>query len=80
MYKIKGIKGKTEELQNRYFAYETLFSKAVSRIRQPIESFLNWINEKTQIQKASKIRSSKGFIVHVFEELCTCFFKPIFNP
>jgi hypothetical protein len=77
---IKGVKGKSEELKQRDFAYETLFSKAVSGIRQPIESFFNWIIEKTQIQKASKIRSSKGLIVHIFGKLTACFLKPIFNP
>jgi hypothetical protein len=76
---VKGIKGKSEELKQRDFAYETLFSKVVSTIRQPIESFFNWINEKTQIQKASKIRSSKGLMVHVFGKLAACFLKPIFN-
>ena len=41
-------------------------SKCVSSIRQPIESFFNWINEKTGIQMASKVRSYKGLMVHVF--------------
>lgn len=77
---IKGTKGKNEELKKRDFAYESLYSKAVSTIRQPIESFFNWINEKTQIQNASKVRSSNGLIVHIFGKLTACFLKPIFNP
>jgi len=77
---IKGIKGKFEVLKQKDFAYENLFSKAVSAIRQPIEAFFNWINEKTQIQKASKVRSSKGLLVHVFGKLTACFLKPIVNP
>ena len=77
---IKGIKGKIEVLKQIDFAYENLFSKAVSTIRQPIESFFNWINEKSQIQKASKVRSSKGLLVHVFGKLTACFLKPIVNP
>lgn len=76
---VKGIKGKTKALKNRDFAYESLFSKAVSTIRQPIESFFNWINEKSQIQKASKVRSTKGLIIHIFGKLSACFLKPIFN-
>ncbi len=76
---IKGTKGKNEELKKRDFAYESLYSKAVSTIRQPIESFFNWINEKTQIQNASKVRSSNGLIVHIFGKLTACFLKPIFN-
>jgi hypothetical protein len=39
---------------------------AVSRVRQPIESLLNWLEEQTKIQRASKIRSSSGLLVHVF--------------
>lgn len=77
---IKGVKGKREELKQRDFAYETLFSKAVSTVRQPIESFFNWVNEKTQIQNASKVRSTKGLIVHLFGKLTACFLKPILNP
>lgn len=58
---IKKTKG--QQLQD---AADNLFSTAVSRIRQPIESFFNWLNEKTQIQNATKVRSSKGLLVHVW--------------
>ena len=44
-------------------------SVAVSRVRQPIESLFNWIEEKTGIQKASKVRSLNGLQVHVFGRL-----------
>jgi len=77
---IKGVKGKCEKLKQIDFASERLFSKAVSSIRQPIESFFNWINEKTQIQNASKVRSTNGLIVHIFGKITACFLKPIFNP
>lgn len=77
---IKGIKGKSEELKHIDYAYENLFSKAVSKIRQPIEAFFNWINVKTQIQNASSIRSKNGLIVHIFGKLTACFLKPIINP
>ena len=46
-----------------------LYSRAVSSIRQPIESFFNWIQEKTNIQVASKVRSTKGLLIHVFAKL-----------
>jgi len=45
------------------------FSKLVSKFRQPIESFFNWINEKTGIQKASKVRSTQGLALHIFGKL-----------
>lgn len=44
-------------------------SQAVSKVRQPIESFFNWLNEKTEIQKASKVRATKGLLVHTFGKL-----------
>lgn len=47
-------------------AADEIFSTAVSRIRQPIESFFNWLSEKTGIHCASKVRSAKGLLVHVF--------------
>jgi hypothetical protein len=45
---------------------DQMYSRAVSQVRQPIESFFNWIIEKVGIQNASKIRSEKGLLVHVY--------------
>lgn len=50
-------------------AADQWWSTAVSRVRQPIESLFNWIEEKTGIQRASKVRSSNGLLVHVFGRL-----------
>ena len=47
-------------------AADNYYSTTVSQVRQPIEAFFSWIIEKTGIQKASKIRSSKGLLTHVF--------------
>jgi hypothetical protein len=47
-------------------AAEQWFSTAVSRVRQPIESFFNWLEQITHIQIASKVRSYNGLMVHVF--------------
>ncbi len=55
--------------QKRLSAADTLYSEAVSRMRQPIESLFNWINEKTSIQQASKVRSYRGLLVHAFGRL-----------
>ena len=38
----------------------------ISRTRQPIESLFNWLHEKTNIQSASKVRSIKGLLLHIF--------------
>ena len=56
-----------------------LWSRFVSSIRQPIESLFNWINEKTEIQNGSKIRSSNGLLVHCFGKLATAFSFLRFN-
>ena len=45
---------------------DKMYSRAVSQVRQPIEAFFNWIIEKVGIQNASKVRSEKGLLVHVF--------------
>ncbi len=46
-----------------------MYSKAVNSIRQPIEAFFSWIQEKTRIQVASKVRSYNGLMVHTFGKL-----------
>jgi hypothetical protein len=61
-------------------AANDLFSRAVSRVRQPIESFFNWLIELTDFQRASKVRSDKGLLLHVFGKLAAAFLYLIFNP
>ena len=51
-------------------------SAGVSRVRQPIESFFNWLQEKTNMQKASKVRSEEGLISFIYARLAAvCFIK-----
>jgi hypothetical protein len=76
---VKGIKGLPELIKQRDRAANDLFSKAVSQIRQPIESLFNWLIQKTDIQRASKVRSTKGLIVHVFGRIAAAFISLIFN-
>ena len=70
-------KSKGEE---RLSAADKLFSEAVSRVRQPIESLFNWIEEKTGIQEASKVRSSEGLMVHAFGRLAAAMLLLALNP
>ncbi len=72
---IKNSKGMPECLKQRDKAFNDLYSKAVSKIRQPIESFFNWLLQKTDIQKASRVRSSKGLLVHVFGRIAVALFS-----
>ena len=48
---------------------ESLHSTAVSRIKQPIESLFNQIDEKVKLQNASKVRSLKGVLAHIWGKL-----------
>lgn len=75
---VKAIKGQCEELKQRDRAFNDLFSSAVSKVRQPIESFFNWLNEKTNIQRAMKVRSTNGLLVHIFGKLAIAFLFLIF--
>ena len=55
-------------------AADEVFSRAVSRTRQAIESFFNWIEQKTHIQSASKVRSDSGLIAFIFARLAALAF------
>jgi len=70
---VKAVKGMEEVIKQRIKAADDLFSTAVSRIRQPVESIFNWLIEKADIQKASKVRSTKGLMVHAFGRLAAAF-------
>lgn len=59
------------------------FNTLVSRVRQPIESFFNraadrWLEEKTGIQCAAKVRSTQGLLKHVFGALAAALFTLAF--
>ena len=53
-------------------------STFVASERQPIESLFNWINEKTHIESASKVRSLDGLIAFIAVRLAAAalFFNP----
>lgn len=70
---IKEVKGMPDEIKKRIKAADDLFSTAVSRIRQPIEALFNWLIEKADIQKASKVRSTNGLLIHAFGRLASAY-------
>jgi hypothetical protein len=76
---VKAIKGQPEILRQRDKAANDLYSRAVSRVSQPIESLFNWLIEITDIQRASKVRSAKGLLVHIFGRIAAAFIFFIFN-
>jgi len=78
---VKAVKGMPERIKQFNKAADDLWSKAVSAVRQPIESLFNWLIEKTDIQRASKVRSTKGLLVHVYGKLASAFLSVIiFKP
>lgn len=66
---LKDKKGWEAIFKQREQAFSDLFNTAVATVRQPIESLFNWINELTQIQNASKVRSSNGLKLHLYGKL-----------
>jgi Transposase DDE domain len=58
---------------------EHYYNRPVRSIRQPIESLFNWIEEKTQIQRASKVRSTDALMIHCWGKLAVAFFLLVFN-
>ena len=47
---VKAIKGESPEITKREKVARDLFSTAVSKVRQLIESLFNWLNEKTKLE------------------------------
>ena len=76
---VKATKGMPDVLRKFDRAANDLYSRAVSRIRQPIEALFSWLIEKSDIQKASKVRSIKGLNLHVYGRLADAFITLIFN-
>jgi len=60
---------KRKKNQKQLHYDQKLRNEEVSRVRQPCESFFNWLIDKTGIQIASKVRSLKGLMKHVFGKL-----------
>ncbi len=58
-------KPKNKELSNE----QKKFNKTVSSFRQPVESFFKWLIDKTDIQRASQVRSTTGLIIHCLGKL-----------
>lgn len=50
------------------------FNKLVSKIRQPIESFFKWLIDKTDMQRASAVRSIEGLMIHCIGKLSFALF------
>jgi len=65
---------KLKKGQKALCAADIIWSRAISSLRQPIESFFAWLQDKTQIQYASKIRSANGLIAFIFARIAALAF------
>lgn len=64
--------------QQYLFADQNYYNTMVSQIRQPIEAFFNWLEQKVHIQVASKVRSTKGLFKHLFGRLAAALLSLFF--
>lgn len=64
---------KMKKGQTRLNSADKIYNSLVSSIRQPLESFFNWLQQRTNIQSASKVRSTNGLIAFVFARLALSF-------
>ena len=67
-----------EQCGDTLFTGDTM-STFVSSVRQPIESFFNWLSDLTNIQAASKVRSSQGLLLHIFGRVAFAMFTILFG-
>lgn len=65
--------------QKHLLLTQQAYSMWVSQIRQPIESFFNWLETHTGIQHASRVRSSHGLKVHLYGRLVAALLIFILN-
>lgn len=60
--------------------WEKYYNRCVSRLRQPIEGFFNWLQKKTQIHQASTVRSDDALKIHCWGKLTVAYLILVFNP
>ncbi|MDR2764497.1 MAG: transposase, partial [Tannerella sp.] len=75
---VKSIPGESEGEKQRNRAWANLYSAAVSSVRQPVESLFNRLIEKTDIQRAAKVRSSKELLTFIFGRIAAAFIFLVF--
>lgn len=60
-------------------AVPALWSRFASGVRQPLESLFGWLIQRTGIQNASQVRSTKGLFVHCYGKLAVACLLLTFN-
>lgn len=62
-------RGTTKEYKQRNGSAHKLANTVVARFRQPIETIFAWLVEATDIERASRIRSYRGLLVHIYGKI-----------
>lgn len=60
-------------------AEPALWSRFASSVRQPLESLFGWLIQRTGLQNASRVRSTKGLFVHCYGKLAVACLLLTFN-
>ena len=72
---VKAVKGQTEVEKQWDKAADDLFSRAVSKVRQPIEGLFNWLIEKNRFSKSKQSKIDKGTDGACVWQNCRCLYK-----
>lgn len=70
---------KRKKGQKQLSAADRYLSTVVSTIRQPIEALFAWLQDKVNIQDATKVRSKSGALIHTFGKLSAAMCIVAFN-
>jgi hypothetical protein len=62
-------KGTTEEFKQRNSSAFKLANTVVAKFRQPIETIFAWLVEAADIERASRIRSYRGLLIHIYGKI-----------
>ena len=65
---------KRKKGQKKLSFWDGIYSSAISSVKQAIESFNNWIIVKTNIQRASRVRSAAGLTAFIFARVACALF------
>lgn len=59
----------TKAEKQRHGAYHRIANTVVARARQSIETLFAWLDRHTDIERASRVRSYSGLLVHIFGKI-----------
>lgn len=77
-YNIEVVPCNKRKVNQKYLrSDQKMHNTLVSKAKQPVESFFNWLETNTDIQIASKTRSTKGVLKHIYARIAAALFKLI---